>query len=152
MADTSFIGSTLSVQKPSSGNLPATLNEAGWEAGTYTEVGNIQDMGEFGDTHTPIEYNILKEGRVKRLPGAVDGGQVSISIVYDSNDGGQTIIKDANGTDGLHYFKVKDSDAETYYFAGTIADRRWAARNNSSVKMLTFTIYVTTTIYGPYSD
>ena len=149
MADTSFIGSTLSVQKAAT---PATPNEAGWETGSYTEVGNIQDMGEMGDTHTPIEYSILKEGRLKRLPGQVDGGQVAFNIVYDSGDAGQTIIKDANGTDDNHLFKVKDQDGETYYFAGTVADRRWAARNNSSVKMLSFTVYVTTTLYGPFSD
>lgn len=149
MADTTFNGSTLAVQKAA---LPSTLNETGWETGTYTDVGNIQDIGEMGDTHNQIEYSTLADSRQKRLPGLRDGGSVPLTVIYDSSDGGQTILRAANGTTDVHLFKVKDADGETYYFGGVVADLRWPTRDNSTVKMFTVNIYVNTQVYGPYSD
>ena len=149
MADSTFIGSTLAVVagEPSGG-----VSETQWEALTYAEVGNVQDIGEMGDTHSQIEYNVLKEGRIKRLPGSVDGGAVPVTCIYDSSDAGQNAIRTANGTTTVQSFKVKDADGETYYFSGVVADLRWPTRDNASVKMFTFNIYVNTTIYGPFSD
>ena len=150
MADSTFIGSTLAVV---AGAAPTNLNETGWEgAGTYVTVGNVQDIGEMGDTHSQIEYNVLAEGRVKRLPGTKDGGAIPVNIVYDSADAGQTLLRTANGTTTTYNFKVKDSDGETYYFNGVVADLRWPVRDNSSVKMFSLNIYANTPIYGPYSD
>ena len=151
MADSTFIGSTLSVYK---GDAPASgqTTKANWgSSGTLIEVVNVQSVGELGDQHSPIEYNILKEGRVKRLPGAVDGGVVPVSVVFDTaNDAdalGQGIIRLGNGTDDQHQFLVVDSDTKEYAFAGTIADRRWATRDNTTVKMFTFNIFVSTPLY-----
>ena len=79
MTDISFVGSTVSV----SATAPATLNEAGFEAVTdYSEITNLQTFGEVGDTHSPIEYQVLKEGRIKRVPGSKDGGAISCSMIY----------------------------------------------------------------------
>ena len=154
MADTTFIGSTLSVYK---GDLPLSsgvvdTNSSNWgSSGTLVEISNVQTIGELGDTHTPIEYNILKEGRVKRLPGATDGGVVPISAVYDEDDitatKGQGIILAGNGQDDPHQFIAADADGTKYGFSGTLADWRWAARDNTTVKMFTFNIYVTSPIY-----
>ena len=150
MADSTFIGSTLAVV---AGAVPSALTEDGWEgAGTYVTVGNVQDIGEMGDTHSQIEYNVLAEGRVKRLPGTKDGGAIPITCVYDSVDAGQVLIRAANGTTTAQNFKVKDADGETYYFNGVVADLRWPTRDNSTVKMFSFNVYANTPVYGPFSD
>ena len=149
MADTSFIGSTLAVV---AGTPSGGVEETNWEALTYALVGNVQDIGEMGDTHSQIEYNILAEGRTKRLPGAVDGGVVPITCIYDASDAGQNAIRTANGSVTVQSFKVKDADGETYYFSGLVADVRWPVRDNGTVKMFTFNIYPNTAIYGPFSD
>ena len=156
MADSTFIGSTLSVFK---GAAPTsnTSAESSWgSSGTLTEVVNTQSVGPLGDTTTPIEYNILKEGRVKRLPGAVDGGVVPITVVFDADDmaanKGGGIIKteaDSSAAPAPHQFVVADADTNKYAFEGTIADWQWATRDNSTVKMYNFNIYVTSPIYGP---
>ena len=149
MADSTFIGSSLSIVagEPSGG-----VAETNWEALTYAAIGNVQDIGEMGDTHSQIEYNVLGSGRVKRLPGTRDGGAIPLSVIYDSSDAGQNALRLANGTTTVQSFKVKDSDGETYYFSGIVADLRWPTRDNSTVKMFTCNIYANTTIYGPFSD
>ena len=61
-------------------------------------------------------------------------------------------LKTANGTPNVMTFKIKDTDNETYYIRGTIADLRFVERTNTNMKMQTFTVYATTALYGPYSD
>lgn len=166
MADTTFVGSQIFVQKAGLPNAADLTIATPWNTSTlqnaFKEIKNVQDIGELGDTHTPIEYNVLGESRVKRLPGSVDGGVVPVSVIFDSTDdaatNGQGIVRLANGTDGEHLFRVRDVVTETpaaglsYYFVGTVADRRWATRDNATVKMFTFNIYVNSTLYGGFAD
>ena len=147
MPDTSFIGSEISV----SSGTPANLNEAGFEALTFTELGNVQRFGEVGDTHSPIPYSILKEGRMKRVPGMKDAGVIPVSIIYASSDTGQGMIKTYNGTDTVLTFKLHDADGEDYYIQGTVSDRRFAERSNDNMKSVSFNLYGNTELYGPYT-
>lgn len=40
--------------------------ETKYKADTYVEVGEIEDLGEFGDTFSSVNFTSLKNGRVRK--------------------------------------------------------------------------------------
>lgn len=126
----SFIGSTLSIVA----GTPATEDQAGYEALSYTEVGKIVSIGELGDTSEDISFDLLKPGRKTHVNGVKDIGEVPIVLETDTADAGQVILEAANNGNVTHSFRVTDSDGEDVYFQGLVANMRDNERTASNYK------------------
>lgn len=135
-----YIGSTLSV----AASTPAAESQSGYEAISFTEVGLVVSIGEFGDTHEDLTSNLLKTGRTDHSNGTKDGGEVPVTIEYSGTDAGLTIIKAGNGGATTHSFKITDPDGDDYYFQGVIANLRHRERTTSTKKGFSFVMRVNT--------
>lgn len=106
---------------------PATQDATGYAALTYAELGCIESLGSFGATRSQTEFTCLNTGDITRLPGAIDRGQLEMTIAYDDTTTAFPVLIDAV-EDGLtRYFKIelpnKQNDTGTnaiWYFPGKV--------------------------------
>lgn len=158
MALNSYIGSTLHVVKAE----PATFNETGFEAifasgasPAPAKVGQVQMIGDLGDTVNMIEVPVLDESRIKRIIGSRDGGTCEVTVSYDESDAGQVILEAGKYTNVVHSFKITDNtDAggKSWYFTAILADKRWAPREMTNAMQFTQLLYPQSPVYGPYAN
>lgn len=132
----SFIGSTLSIVA----STPASEDQSGYEALSFTEVGKVVSIGELGDESEDIAFDLLKPGRRTHVSGVKDLGEIPVTIEYDKSDAGQDILRAANNGNTTHTFKVTDSDGDDYYFQGLVANVRDLERTASQYKGFTMVI------------
>lgn len=132
----SFIGSTLSIVA----STPATEDESGYTALSFTEVGNVVSFGELGDESEDIAFDLLKPGRKTHVNGVKDLGEIPVTIEYDRSDAGQVIVRAANNGNTTHTFVMTDTDGDDYYFQGLVANLKDLERTASQYKGANFVI------------
>lgn len=142
MADlTAWIGGTI-------GYVAATIDRdaaaSDYGAKSYTEMGSVKTIGALGDTNASINVSLLKEGRVTKVNGEKDGGEVNIAVAYDASDSTYTAIRALSGTNSNVWFEITDADGDLVYFQGIIANWAETERNNTTEKGATFVIRVNT--------
>lgn len=114
------------------GTTAAKTDAAGYAADTWTEIGLVEDIGEFGDKAEQIKFTALGDSRVRKLKGARDAGTVEVTVAWDSTDAGQDKVRLAAAADVGYNFKVVLSDkiatsGSIFYFNALV--------NGSPVKM-----------------
>lgn len=122
-------GCTLSISNASTTD--ATDTQAEFEALTYLEVGEIQNIGEFGDQVSKIMFTALSNRRVRKFKGSYDAGALDLTVGFDSTDTGQAQVIAARASDADWAFKVTLNDAgtgspsspTTFYFLGKVMAR-----------------------------
>jgi hypothetical protein len=96
----SSIGTTLSV----SATTPATYDDTGFAALTFTEVGLVGSISSFGGSTEVSTFNVLKSGNTVKRKGFTDFGTITIGMARVSDDDGQVLLK--SGFDGADKGKV----------------------------------------------
>lgn len=102
---------------------PTTRDETEFSALTYTEVGEVTDMGEYGAEFETVTHNPLGTRRTVKRKGTVNDGALTMQLGRVPSDAGQQILID--GVDGaerdtVHSFKVTLQDGTTQYMTGQI--------------------------------
>lgn len=142
----SDIGSTLEVVLAA----PATYDASGWGALTgWAEVGEIASIGERGDSHEKIAVPAdLKTGRVIRVKGGADGGEVSVTVrAIDYDDAGQTAVRtacDAIGAASSLSVKETDVEGNVFYYRAVFSDWKKIEASGSSYRGASFMMSVNT--------
>ena len=104
---------------------PATEDQIGYEALTWTVVGEVTDIGESGGTAQVTNFTPVASGVVNKRKGSIDYGTMALAIAMDTADAGQIILK--AGFDGatrntVHSFLIADPDSgDEGYFMGSIS-------------------------------
>lgn len=109
-------GSTLSI----SATPPATYDEAGFEALTFTKVSWISNMGEFAKVFNLVTFNPLDTRQTIKRKGSYDNGSMSLELARDGNDAGQTLLRTAADSDISPAFEVVLQDGSTFYFTAQV--------------------------------
>lgn len=113
------------------GPTTAAANAAAYAALTWVEVKEVETIGELGDASSAITFTSLSDARVRKLKGARDAGDFSITCASDPLDAGQLAViaaeatkfsyavkvlledsADANDTDSVFYFHAKVMSAK----------------------------------------
>jgi hypothetical protein len=133
MAVTTSLGTVFSAVK----GVPATYDQAGFAALSFTAVGEVADIGEFGGegeilTHTPIATGV-----VNKLLGSIDYGTIALQMGRFIGDAGQTLLK--GGFDGADQgetfsFSVVYIDGAIDYFTGIVSSFSSVVGSASSVR------------------
>lgn len=88
---------------------------------TYTEIGELISIGDYGDSVSDVSYTALASSRTTHLKGVQDGGTTDLTIAYDAGDAGQDALvaakDDRSGYYYLYPIKVVYVDGQTDYFA-----------------------------------
>ena len=70
--------------------------EALYKADTYVDIGEVEDLGEFGDTFSSVTFTSLRDGRVRKYKGTADAGDLTLAVGLDNGDLGQAKLKIAH--------------------------------------------------------
>lgn len=116
MAVMTSAGSTLGI----SASLPATFDAAGFNALTYTAVGEITDLGEFGAEYNLVTYTALGQRQTKKLKGSYNNGALQLQLGRDTTDAGQTLLRTALSSDNSYSFRVTLQNATRLQFTGKV--------------------------------
>lgn len=103
--------------------VPATYDATGFAALTFTAIGEVTNLGEFGGSAQITQHIPLATGIVAKRKGSIDYGTMAMQIGKDIVDAGQVLLK--AGFDGaaaydVHSFKITDVDGNIAYFTGLV--------------------------------
>ena len=86
---------------------PATNDDTGFEALTWTEIAGHQQLPQLGFTHNMIDVGDLKQGIIIGEKGAGQGVDTSVMCRELTTDAGQIILRAAADDDqGVISFKI----------------------------------------------
>lgn len=75
------------------------LTEASFASQTWTKVGRVENLGQFGDAASEITFDSITENRQLRLKGTRSGGSMDVVVGLDEDDAGQLALIAAEKTD-----------------------------------------------------
>lgn len=101
---------------------PATYNQAGFSALTWTEVGEIVNLGDFGRKYNVVNHINLGSRKTVKLKGSYNEGNLNLQLARAPGDAGQAKLITALGVDTAYSFKVLLQDGTIMYFSGQVTD------------------------------
>jgi len=140
-------------------SLPDSL--ADFKGITYTPIGEVSEIGEFGDERTIVPFIALSDGRTRKARGSADAGDLQFTFAYDPTDTGQdalaTAFAVASQSLDQYPFRVRLNDATnigsplnvgtSYYFGGKITTLRNQSISNDGIVTKTCTIAINTAVF-----
>jgi len=130
-----------------------------YQADTFTEVGEIEDLGEFGDTFSSVTFTSLKDGRVRKYKGTADAGDLTLVVGLDNGDAGQAKVavahKDRSKGDYNIKITLNDGDPSaaptpiaptTFYMRGKVMNNTVAPGSADNVVRRNITIGINSDI------
>lgn len=134
MSAQTVAGTTIGI----SAALPATYNEAGYDALTFTKIGEITDGGSHGRTYAVVNHNPIDTRGTQKYKGSFNEGQKTIQLAVDPEDAGQLIVKTALDDDSPYAFCVTYQDGSKDYFLGMVTS--WSKSTTTVDSMYTASI------------
>ena len=120
---------------------------------TYTQINEVSDLGEFGDSVSEIKFESVSDSRVFKVNGTRDAGDMSLVVARDAGDAGQGLARSASKDDFNRSYKIVMNDAPnatgtgtTFYFRALSqsATNKFSGPNN--VVMTTFKLAINSDI------
>ncbi len=131
-----------------SATAPATFNVAGYSALSFTNIGEITDLGEFGREYNLITHNPLFTRGTVKLKGSFNEGSISLQLGLDTDDAGQILAKAASVSDNDYSFKVTTQNGDDYYFQAKVMSFKVGVGSVDSVTTATITLELTSSNTG----
>lgn len=135
------------------GGTAAADTQEEFEALTWVEVGEIEDLGELGDESEQVTFTSLSDSRTRKLKGPRDAGAMTVVCGDDPLNTGQIAMVAAEGSSLAYNFKVELNDAITIggdnsmqYFRGKVFSKRRNVGQANNVVKRTFNVGVDTPI------
>lgn len=95
---------------------PATYNAAGYEALTFTTVGEVSDLGEIPSrVYELVNWNAIAERGTRKSKGGYNLGSQTITIGIDPDDAGQTLLDTATNSDTVYSVEIAHPQLGTIY-------------------------------------
>lgn len=89
-------------------------------ADSYTTIGSLNQLPEFGDEYGDISFEDVGEAEHVHNTGAKDSPSFNVGIGRDMSDSGQTAVIVANGVNSYYNFRVTYPDASVDYFKAKV--------------------------------
>ena len=106
---------------------PATHNAAGFAALTYTQLGELESLGEINIRHDSASFANLCTGKTTIIKGAEQGIEFDITVAMDRDDAGQAIMTTARkGLNDKVAIKIVDNAGDTVYVLAYVMGERIA--------------------------
>lgn len=128
-----------------------TISE--YAALTWVELTGVETIGEFGDAAQAVSFTLLAEGRVRKLKGARDAGDIQVQCAHDPLSASQAAVKGFADTNYSYAFKTVLSDAadandtdSVFYFAGKVMSSRLNPGDANTPTRRTYNIGIDTEV------
>lgn len=99
---------------------PATYDATGYSALTFTEVGEVTNIPEYGGSYSLVTHEPLGNRSVVKRKGILNNGSMTLTIGRDVSDAGQTLLATAYGEDEVYSFEITLQDGTTQYTTGQV--------------------------------
>ena len=103
-----------------SASLPATYDVTGYAALSYTLIGEVENLGEFGQTYNLVSFLPLAQRGASKVKGSYNNGRFEPQLALDVADAGQVIMLAALASDNQYAFEVTLNGGEIFYFSGLV--------------------------------
>lgn len=137
-------GSKLSV----SAAAPSAFTGAGYGALTFTNIGEITDLGEFGREFALVTHNPIATRGTQKFKGSFNEGTMNLSLGLDNDDAGQIIMQDASLSDAPYSFELETQDGTKYYFQAIVMSFKVNVASVDSITTATCALELTTAKTG----
>jgi len=116
---------------------------------TYVEIGEIDNVGDYGDTIGDVTFSPLASGRVKHLKGQADAGTSELNIGLDAGDAGQLKLVEAFQDRSRYDYPIKVVyvDGFTDYYAAKVMSNKKGGITASGVLVRKVTLGINSDIY-----
>ena len=111
-----LVETTISV----SASLPATFDDTGYAALTFSAIGQVTDWTPGGQVYNVVTSNPIAQRSTDKYKGTFNNGADSITVNRDDDDAGQVIIQAALTSDADQSFEVTYQDGTIDYFTGKV--------------------------------
>lgn len=120
MAATSLVvttaGSTFSVANTT----PATYDQTGFSALSYTQIGEVLDAGTVGAMYTLVTHQAISNRAVIKRKGSYNNGALTLKLGRVASDLGQQAMVTAKNSDQSRSFKIVLQSGTTLFFSGQV--------------------------------
>ncbi len=103
-----------------SASAPATYDLATIAALSYTEVGELSDLGSFGKKYNLVTFNALGDRKTVKRRGSYNNGTLALKLGSSVTDAGQVLMEAQAELDTSASFKVVTQSGSAYYFSGQV--------------------------------
>lgn len=113
---------------------------------TYTEIGMIESVGEFGPEATAGTFTPIGTGIAGKFMGTTDNGELSLTIAKTTTDTGLVELIAAQKSDDPLAYQIELSDGTAYVFNGLCKSVRTNVGSGDDAVKVTATIAITGSI------
>lgn len=102
---------------------PATHDEVGFKALTFTQIGELENIGDLVRAKTQVSFTNMCTGKTSVKKGAEEASTLDINAALDRADAGQLLMDDAYDQKGDVAFKVTENHGAgpiTYFRASVL--------------------------------
>ncbi len=137
-------GTTLKI----SSNAPATFDPTGYAALTYTAVGEITDLGEFGREFALVTHNAVGSRGTQKYKGSFNEGTMNLTLGLDTDDAGQVLMKAASLSDSPYSIQVQTQNGDKYFFQAMVMNFKVGVGSVDSITTASCVLELTTSSTG----
>lgn len=131
-----------------SAGTPATFDATGYAALTFTDLGEVTDLGEFGREYALVTHNpVGSRGTVKKK-GSFNEGSMAMSLGLDTDDAGQILAKAASQSDADYSFELTTQNGDVYYFQAQVMTFKVGVGSVDQITSAQITLELTTASDG----
>jgi hypothetical protein len=131
-----LVETTISV----SATLPATFDDTGYAALTFSAIGQVTDWTPGGQVYNVVTSNPIAQRSTDKYKGTFNNGADSITVNRDDDDAGQVIIQAALISDADQAFEVTYQDGTIDYFTGKVVSFDTVAGGADSIVQKTISL------------
>lgn len=124
-----------------------------FEADSYIEVGEVENLGEYGDQSSDVTFESLNDSRTRHLKGTRDAGVLPLVVGDDPDDEGQVALIAAEAQPLDYNFKVVLNNKLTLggtgqidYFYGKVMSKRLSVGGVNDVVRKNFSVGINSRI------
>ena len=136
------IGTVVSV----SAALPATENDTGYGALSWSEVTGVSSLGELGASFEILNHVDLKDGVTRKAKGAKNNGDPALQYRVEEGDAGQGILITALDSPDPISIKVTRASGRIQYCQAIVAGAPDSEATAGAVNMRSTNLGVTSNI------
>jgi hypothetical protein len=143
----SYIDTSAGTTVGISATLPASENITGFDAITYTLIGELSEVPEFGEEYAEATFIPLATGVVRKAKGSQNSGSVSLSMAYVKDDAGRAILKAALADRDSYSFEVSvRGSTDRRWFTGKVLSMKENLGNADNITTVTANISIDSSI------
>ena len=132
-------------------NAGSTAPATGGKVGTWLEVAELQELGEFGREYNLVTYSSLAKRGTDKFKGTYNDGSFSVPVGRDDDDPGQKLMNDALNSDNKYAFCVRfpggtaTTSSGADYFVGLVTNFRSQGGGLDAILFKQLTVELTST-------